>query len=56
MRAKGTCESCRFHAANPRGWQWDYCTRGGSSALCAEMRRAACGPAADLFEPKNHVR
>ena len=54
---RGTCETCKFHDANPRGWQWDYCMRPKSdrkrgTPLCAEMRQGECGPEAKLFEPK----
>jgi hypothetical protein len=56
-----TCDRCKFHEANPRGWQWDYCDRPGPERarkmpLCAEMRQGPCGAEAKLFEPRTATK
>lgn len=50
------CDTCRHREANPRGWQWDYCTlpwagRKVKPTFCGERRREDCGPEAKLWEP-----
>lgn len=51
------CETCKFHEANPRGWQWDYCLLPRSTLktpLCAEMRQGPCGAEKKLYQPKRN--